>query len=115
MRRRISPSDFIVVPLAIFLLLVFTAAHAQRTTRQDTAQPVAQQRNTLLGAAKTAWDKGQWEKAVASYKSFVDQNPFHPLAAEAHSKIGEYLSYVASPEEAIAEYDKRYDNRNTVR
>jgi tetratricopeptide (TPR) repeat protein len=36
----------------------------------------------------------------------VAQFPSHPLAAEAHFHIGYYLSYVAAPADAMAEYEK---------
>lgn len=43
---------------------------------------------------------------VRQYRLFIQQNPSHPALAEAHYKIGFYLSYAASPEESIAEYEK---------
>ncbi|MCP9496030.1 MAG: cysteine peptidase family C39 domain-containing protein [Pyrinomonadaceae bacterium MAG19_C2-C3] len=102
MRNRLLLRYFTVGLIAAFFVWMIVAARAQQSPINDTSR----QGKNLFGVAEASWDNRQWEQAVAGYKRFVEQFPNHPAAAEAHSKIGEYLSYVAPPEEAIAEYEK---------
>lgn len=76
-----------------------------RVNFSSSAQQTAGQETPLLRAAEKAWQEEKWEDAVAQYRQFIRQNPNHPALAEAHYKIGFYLSFTASPEEAIAEYE----------
>lgn len=59
----------------------------------------------LFESAQADWNSQQWEQAVAKYRQFLQLYPNSPLAADAHFQVGYYLSYVASPEEATAEYE----------
>jgi tetratricopeptide (TPR) repeat protein len=70
------------------------------------AHEAPQQDHPLFQAAAAQWENQQWEQAVATYRQFVARFPSHPLAAEAHFHIGNYLSYVAVPEDAMVEYEK---------
>jgi RHS repeat-associated protein len=97
MKPRTVSRSFIFPLLAVTLAWLATAAHAQ---------PTAQQENQLFRAAEAAWASQQWEQAAARYRLFIQQFPSHPMVAEAHFKLGYYLSYTASPEESIAEYEQ---------
>jgi RHS repeat-associated protein len=88
--------------IIVLLLLTFVSAAAPLAMGQD--QQVSSQ--GLFEAAEADWKNQQWEQAVAKYRLFVQQYPMHPLAADAHFQLGYYLSYVASSEEAIAEYEQ---------
>jgi tetratricopeptide (TPR) repeat protein len=82
--------------VGVFILLcLHTAAQTYDASQQD---------NALLQAAEAQWEKQQWAEAVATYRQFVAQFPAHPLAAEAHFHIGYYLSYMATPADAMVEY-----------
>ncbi|MDX2032730.1 MAG: RHS repeat-associated core domain-containing protein [Blastocatellia bacterium] len=81
---------------AFFLIRPGAGGRAQQTPLQD---------SPLLRAADQAWEREEWEQAVAQYRQFIQQTSSHPALAEAHYKIGYYLSFAASPEEAIAEYE----------
>lgn len=106
MKNRMLSRSAIITLLAINLIWIAAAVYtyAQRTTQRD--QRSVQHDDSLFQVAESAWDNQRWEQAVAGYRMFVQQFPSHPMAAEAQFKIGYYLSYVASPETAIAEYEK---------
>ena len=88
--------------IIVFVLLTLLTAVAHSATAQE--QQASSQ--GLFEAAEADWKNQQWEQAVAKYRLFVQQYPSHPLAADAHFQLGYYLSYIASPEEAIAEYEQ---------
>jgi RHS repeat-associated protein len=92
--------------LFLFLLFLLLASPASHLNSEAQTQSSAQAKNLLFQAAEAAWEKQNWEQAVAQYRLFIQQNPTHPALAEAHYKIGFYLSFTAAPEEAIAEYEK---------
>jgi len=90
-------------PISLSLLMIVVFGF--RANFSSNAQQTADQETPLLRAAENAWQGEKWEDAVAQYRQFIRQNPNHPVLAEAHYKIGFYLSFTASPEEAIAEYE----------
>lgn len=83
--------------LVLFAVRLDVGSSAQQAVKQD---------NPVFQAAERAWEQDKWEQAVDQYRLFIQQNPNHPALAEAHYKIGFYLSYTASPEDSIAEYEK---------
>jgi RHS repeat-associated protein len=87
--------------LSVLLLGLFGASAASAQEQQ-----AAQQETSLFESAQADWNNQEWEQAIAKYRQFVQQFPSHPLAADAHFQLGYYLSYVASPEEAITEYEQ---------
>src|SRR6266404_2198253 len=99
-KRSIScrPVFLLLVALLFFCIVTRFATTAQTTQ-------AAQQGISLFQSAQEDWDNQRWEQAVGKYKKFVEQFPAHPKAAESHFQIGYYLSYVAPPEEAMAEYE----------
>src|SRR6185295_5320273 len=99
-RRTFFWKRFFFLPLSLLLFWIAT----QFVTTAHTTQ-AAQQEITLFQSAQEDWDNQRWEQAVAKHKKFVEQFPTHPMAAESHFQIGYYLSYVATPEEAMAEYE----------
>lgn len=105
MRDRKSRRIRVALHLTLLPVLMIVT-HEHRATAQGVDPTPAQQGNTLFRSAEVDWDKHRWEQAISKYRMLVEQFPSHPSAAEAHSKIGEYLSYAAAPEVAITEYEK---------
>jgi len=89
----------------LFTFLILSAPSSRFNAGAQSQQP-SRIGNSLFQSAESDWETQNWEQAVAKYRLFIQQNPNHPGSAEAHYKIGFYLSFTAAPEEAIAEYEK---------
>ncbi len=99
--KQTSRSFYLIVVALLLASCLFLRSSASAQEQQ-----APQQEKPLFESAQADWNNQQWEQAVAKYKLFVQQFPNDPSAADAHFQIGYYLSYVASPEEAIAEYEQ---------
>lgn len=88
------------------LLPLLCLVIALRLIPRGAAQQISWQDAPAFRAAEQAWKEEKWEEAIEQYRLFLRQDPPPAARAEAHYKIAFYLSYTASPEESIAEYEK---------
>jgi len=99
-RTRTSLTVVIVVPFVLFL--IFRAPFVSRAQQLQATS----QENRLFESAQADWNNQQFDQALQKYRDFVQLYPNSPLAPDAHFQIGYYLSYVASADDAIAEYQQ---------
>lgn len=91
---------------ALFGLMLSFAACLVSSLTLAQAQSLSQQPHSLFESAQADWNKQEFEQAIQKYRQFVQLYPNDPQAADAHFQIGYYLSYVATADEAIAEYEQ---------
>ncbi len=60
----------------------------------------------LFQSAENAWAARQWKKAASAYRLFLNKFSVHPLAAQAHLRLGTYLSFEANIQSPIAQYQR---------
>ncbi|MFO7946750.1 MAG: tetratricopeptide repeat protein [Armatimonadota bacterium] len=87
--------------------VIFAASMTVATLSSATAQQLP---GDLLQRGNEARQQGEWEKALQSYRQFLQQNPEHEAAVLAHFAAGECLYKLKRYEQAEQQYRTVFEN-----
>jgi predicted double-glycine peptidase len=59
---------------------------------------------SLFQSAESAWSARQWTKAASNYRLFLNKFSSHPLVAQAHLRLGSFLSFQTDVQNPMLQY-----------